>query len=264
MTKSNHISPLSARSIAVALGVGAGLSWTQFSGDVMRALSPVAVGAIPYGGPVLASLSDIIVLAALICIPAGIGFGKVFELSGLAAPIGRPLVVHSAIFILAGAVCAFLAPVASGLSAADIAWLGLGGPLSEEIVYRGLAIGALMSIAGWRFLPAAFAPAIVFGIAHAAQGDGLGDSIGIVAITGIGGLLFGWLFVRWGFNLWPAIFAHIGLNTLWVVFALGETAIGGWFGNVLRLVLISLIVLSALWLAPTAVRVNSSNSPNGI
>jgi membrane protease YdiL (CAAX protease family) len=31
---------------------------------------------------------------------------------------------------------------------------------------------------------------------------------------GFGGLLFGWLYVRWGFNLWPAFFVHAGLNTL--------------------------------------------------
>ena len=88
-------------------------------------------------------------------------------------------------------------------------------------------------------------PALLFGLVHAGQGSDLGSVAGIVAITGLGGLLFGWLFVRWGFNLWPPILLHVGLNSLWIVFALGETALGGWLGNGLRLaVVIGAIVLT--------------------
>lgn len=252
MTNYKQRSPLSARSLVIALGVGAGLIWTQFSGDAMRSLAPSGVAGIPYSRSMLASLSDIILLGLLICLTAGIGLGRLTSLAGLTAPIIRPLLVNAVIFGLATVASAFLAPLATDLSTADIAWRGVGGPLSEEIVFRGLAVGALMCLAGWRFLPAVIAPAVIFGIAHAAQGQSLLDSASIIAITGIGGLLFGWLFVRWGFNLWPAVFAHVGMNTLWEVFALGDTALGGWFGNALRLAIIVLVVASALWLTPRA------------
>ena len=76
----------------------------------------------------------------------------------------------------------------------------------------------------------------MFGLVHATQGQDPASIAGIVAITGLGGLLFGWLFVRWDFNLWPPILLHIGMNSLWIVFALGDDALGGWLGNALRLI----------------------------
>lgn len=252
MAHISNISPFSRNSIVAALGVIAGLLWTQVSGELMNMLAPNGVLGIPYIRSILASLSDIIVLTSAICFTAGIGLGKIGKLSGLSAPAIRPFVVYGTMFGAVGMICTYLAPVAEDLSIADLFWLGVGGPISEEIIYRGLAIGALMTIAGWRFPPAALAPAIVFGLAHITQGNALADSLGIAAITGFGGLLFGWMFFRWGFNLWPAILAHIGLNTLWVVFALGETALGDWFGNALRILLVVLLVLSSIKLAPLA------------
>jgi len=111
-----------------------------------------------------------------------------------------------------------------------------------------------MGLCGWRFFPAALAPALLFGLAHISQGSEPMEIAGIVAITAVGGLLFGWLFVRWGFNLWPAIFVHMGLNALWSVFALGDNAIGGWFGNALRLAVIAAGVGLTLLLAPKPAR----------
>ena len=35
------------------------------------------------------------------------------------------------------------------------------------------------------------------------------------------------------------------MNTLWMAFALGENALGGWFGNVLRLGAIGLLIAGA-------------------
>jgi hypothetical protein len=50
----------------------------------------------------------------------------------------------------------------------------------------------------------------------------------------LGGLLFGWLYARWDYNIWPPVFLHSGLNGLWTFFALGDTAVGGEFGNAVR------------------------------
>ncbi len=246
--------PFSRQGITVFLASSVGLVWSQFSGDFAPMLAPDGVMGIPYGRSILASISDIVVLGGLICLAALIGLPKLLRMSGLLEPILKPLLVFGAIFGSAAVVCLFLTPVTSETGAAQIAWLGVGGPVTEEIVFRGLAIGALMRLAGWRFFPAILAPALVFGLAHAVQGSQLADSAAIIAITALGGLFFGWLFVRWGFNLWPAILAHIGLNTMWIVFVFGETAIGDWFGNGVRLSLVILIVLATLYFAPARTR----------
>jgi membrane protease YdiL (CAAX protease family) len=93
-------------------------------------------------------------------------------------------------------------------------------------------------------------PAMFFGVAHLWQGNDLMSIAGVVIITGLGGLLFGWLFVRWNFNLWPAVLLHIGMNSLWTVFALGENAIGSEMGNMLRLTTVLLAIILSLRMAP--------------
>ena len=194
-------SPKSRRGLAIASGVVVALLWTQMNGELMRLLAPNGIGGIAYGRSIAASLSAIIVMTVIVCMTAGIGLVKVGQVSGITASVTRPLIVHTAVFGLATVLCLMVAPLATDLSFKNIAWLGFGSPITEEIVFRGLAIGALMRLAGWRFLPAIIAPAILFGVAHYAQGDGLVDSAAIIAITGLGGLVFGWLFVRWDFNL---------------------------------------------------------------
>ncbi|MEL6363079.1 MAG: CPBP family intramembrane glutamic endopeptidase [Pseudomonadota bacterium] len=159
------------------------------------------------------------------------------------------MIVYGGLFAATGALCFFVTPIASDVKLPALVWRGIGGPIAEEIVYRGLAIGSLIRIAGWRFLPAVLLQALVFGLAHAAQGETLIDSAANIAITGLGDLLFGWLFVRWNFNPWPAIIAHIGMNTLWEIFAFGDTAIGDWFGNAARLALIALLLVITYVLA---------------
>lgn len=245
-------SPSARRGKLTAVAVVLGLMWTQVTGHIVAELLPSGVAGLTYSRSLLASLADILVLAALLVIAAGVGPGRLLRTAGVAAPVLRPLLIHLAIFVPTGLLCALVATFAEGLELSDLLWLGFGGPLSEEIVFRGLAVGGLMLLAGWRFLPAVILPALVFGIAHAAQGSSAIDTLAIVAITLIGGLVFGWLFVRWRFNLWPAIFAHVGLNALWTIFALGDTAIGGWFGNVLRLVLIGMLVAVAWRCAPAS------------
>ena len=53
-----------------------------------------------------------------------------------------------------------------------------------------------------------------------------------------------------GINLWPAIILHVGLNALWLIFALGENAVGGWFGNAVRLAVVIFAIAGTLMLAP--------------
>lgn len=140
--------------------------------------------------------------------------------------------------------------IATDLHASDIAWKGVVGPIAEEFVYRGLALGILIRWCGWPIWLACIWPAVFFGVAHFGQGQDWGSVAGIVAITGLGGILFGWLFVRWRFNLWPAILLPVGLNSIWLVFELGENALGGSIGNILRFTVIAIAVGATVWLAP--------------
>lgn len=225
------------RALVVAGAVTAALIWTTVSGQAVR---PLLSGVqTPYLASVLANLSDVAVMGVLLMLSARAGPRRVFGLTGLEAPVVRPLLWAAVLFVPAVAVAAVNAPVSREFTAPDLFWQGVGFPVIEEVVYRGLAVGALILWAGWRWWAACLLPALLFGLVHAGQGTDLGSVAGVVAITGLGGLLFGWLFVRWGFNLWPPILLHVGLNSLWIVFALGETALGGWLGNGLRLAIVA-------------------------
>ena len=223
--------------LVVAGAVTAALVWTTFSGQVLR---PHLTGVqTPYLASVLVNLSDVAVMAGLLMLAARAGPGRVFGLTGLKAPLWRPLIWAAALFVPAVAIAALAAPAAREFTGVGLFWQGVGFPVIEEVIYRGLAVGALILWAGWRWWAACLLPALLFGLVHAGQGTDLGSVAGVVAIPGLGGLLFGWLFVRWGFNLWPPILLHVGLNSLWIVFALGETALGGWLGNGLRLAVVA-------------------------
>lgn len=219
--------------------------------DVLRPmLKETALASVPYGVTTLINSAGLALLAGVILLFGGREARPLAQLAGLSAPIGRPLLFAAAIFIPATAAALLIAKPAADVSIYDQAFLSGIFPLMEEIGFRGLAIGALIRLAGWPFALAALAPAAVFGAAHMAQGEGLAEIAGVVAITGLGGFLLGWIFVRWGFNLWPAIFAHAGMNALWGFFDLGENAIGGWAGNALRLGVVAAAIGLTLVMAP--------------
>lgn len=231
------------RSLIIAAAVVAALVWTTFSGALVR---PLLAGVdIPYARAVTANLSDLLVMGLLLGLAARAGPRRLFGLTGLAAPIARPLLWAAVLFVPAVIIAALAAPVSREFSGPDLFWQGVGFPVIEEVIYRGLAVGALIRWAGWRWWAACLLPAAMFGLVHAGQGSDPASIAGVVAITGLGGLLFGWLFVRWAFNLWPEILLHVGMNSLWIVFALGENALGGWLGNALRLgIVVGAVVLT--------------------
>lgn len=243
--------PASPRALFVAGAVIGGLAFSTFSSPMIRPLLDFEpINGVPHLRSAIVSGVDLLVLSALLCLVARTTPVALALTAGLTAPLWRPLAWTALWLAPALALCFWAAQLSTEFSTADVLWLAIGAPVVEEIGFRGLAVGALMRLAGWRFLPAALLPALLFGLAHLANGEGPAEIGGIVAITALGGLVFGWLFVRWGFNLWPAILLHAGLNALWLVFALGENAIGGWFGNALRLGIIVVAIAATFWLAP--------------
>ncbi|MEZ5994724.1 MAG: CPBP family intramembrane glutamic endopeptidase [Hyphomonadaceae bacterium] len=253
-TQIHNESPLqlpTRRAIATAAAVSAALAYSTISGDLLRPLISVEpVRAVPYLGSALVSLGDAFALLCLVAAAAGRSPLLTIGQAGLQAPIRRPALWALLWLVPATAACLAFAKIAPGVRAADVAWLGVGGPALEEIVYRGLALGVLIRWCGWPIWLACIWPAVFFGAAHIGQGEDWGSVGGIVAITAAGGLLFGWLFVKWRFNIWPPLLLHVGLNVLWLVFDLGENALGGWFGNAVRLAVIAAATATSFWLAP--------------
>lgn len=253
--------PLAARPLAIAAAVSLGLIWTVNSWELLSPYYGPGISAVPYLGSALTSLSDLVVMTGLAILASGRGPAAVLGLTGLFAPIQRPLLWAALLFVPAVVVCLMVTRLAEGLKAQDLLWTSLGGPIFEEVVFRGLAVGLLIRWAGWHWLAACLWPAVFFGAAHLWQGSEPMEILGIVAITGLGGVIFGWLYWRWDFNLWPAIFAHIGLNALWSLFDLGDTALGGAFGNILRFSIIGVGILLTLRLAPPRPRRGSDSRP---
>ncbi len=81
----------------------------------------------------------------------------------------------------------------------------------EEMIYRAFLIdrlAALFQRARWPSVLAVLGSGLIFGLAHFAEGPAG------IASNGAFGLLFGWIYLRTGRNLWVTIIAHGLLNTL--------------------------------------------------
>ncbi len=86
-----------------------------------------------------------------------------------------------------------------------LAWTTIA--LGEELFYRAFLISRLIDHAGMGKGLAVMISSIIFGLVHFAEGP-----IGIAA-NGAFALLFGWIYIRSGRNLWITYIAHGLLNT---------------------------------------------------
>ncbi|MFK7936456.1 MAG: lysostaphin resistance A-like protein [Saprospiraceae bacterium] len=136
------------------------------------------------------------------------------------------------------------------------------GATMEEVVYRGVLFGFLYRFAGWKFLPAVLLNALIFASAHLYQGSGLEQTMGIFAVTLTGGLWFAWLYIKWDNNLWIAIGLHFFMNLSWGVFAVGDTALGGWGANVFRIMTIVLSIVYTKAVLARQQEVEQEKEPN--
>jgi uncharacterized protein len=233
------------RATWIACAVSLALLYASFSGGLLRPLGShlTWMKSVPYSYSALVSAIDIVVMVALICLAARQTPATTLQQSGVLADPRQALRWMLLWLLPALLLCLAFGAYNPALQPLDLLWKGVFGPFSEELFYRGLAIAALVRLCAWRWWLACLWPALFFAIAHFAQGKDWQSALGIVAITGAGGMLFGWLFVRWRFNLWPAILLHVGLNSLFLCFDLGENALGGWLLNGMRIG----VVLIAVW-----------------
>ena len=212
------------------------------------------------GWSAYASGATISVLQALICLAAlrltrGMGLRRALRELGLLASPLRPLafaLVVTSPMLIGYAATSSLDRQATvvGLLFGAFLW-----PLAEEILYRGYAFGQLYRHAGWGFWPAALATAAVFGFGHLYQmvtGDlTLLGGLGVFLITATGSVLFSWLFLRWSFNLWVPSGVHALMNLWWMLFAVDQTALGGWLANAARAGTVVLAIVVTLVATPS-------------
>jgi membrane protease YdiL (CAAX protease family) len=119
------------------------------------------------------------------------------------------------------------------------------GPFAEETLYRGFLFRQSRRWAGIPFWIAAVLSSLVFGYGHLYEGHTLLISLEAAGVTFVGGVVFCWLTERWG-SLWPAIVIHAGLDLVWMIFQLGNNAVGGAVANVARLAALVVAITATL------------------
>ena len=87
-----------------------------------------------------------------------------------------------------------------------LAWTTIA--FGEEMYYRAFLISRLVDFTSVGKWPAILIAGIIFGAVHFAEGP-----VGILS-NGAFGVLFGWIYVRSGRNLWITLIAHGLINSL--------------------------------------------------
>ena len=128
----------------------------------------------------------------------------------------------------------------------SVLYLAFISPLAEELLFRGFAFGQIRRHAGWRFWPAALTTAIVFGLGHIGIHQDPGQALGVFLITGVGGILFAWIYERWHFNLWAPFWLHCLMNLNWQIFDVGESAFAGWLPTALQFTVVVFAIVLTL------------------
>jgi Type II CAAX prenyl endopeptidase Rce1-like len=122
------------------------------------------------------------------------------------------------------------------------------------------AFGQLTAYGRLRLWPAALITGLVFGVVHlgqaSVQGLSLPGQAGTVALIALGGLLFSWLFARWGRSIWPPLAVHGLLNLGWALWDFAPSPLGTVSANGLRALSVLLAVGLTWRYAPASVPVS--------
>ncbi|MGO8995074.1 MAG: lysostaphin resistance A-like protein [Polyangiaceae bacterium] len=134
---------------------------------------------------------------------------------GLVPPVLSPIAVAVAAFVPAVAVLATAPGAKMNLPAQDILLSAALPGFFEELLFRGLVLGALQRDLRMAFWPAAILSSLAFGAAHLLNfGDA--QDWGQLALATAGGLFFAWLRVRWR-TLWMPIATHALMDAAWLI-----------------------------------------------
>jgi membrane protease YdiL (CAAX protease family) len=190
-------------------------------------------------------------LEVALCL-AGIAIVHRFGLSrsarelGLVAPVGRAL-VFAFIATLPMVVTFASTTVNPKMTVLGVAVFCFAAPFAEEVLFRGFMFRQLYRRARLGFWISALLPSALFAAAHLYQSRNLEEMVGILAVTGLGGIGFCWVFMKWQDNLWAVFGLHALMNLWWEVFAVDDTTLGGWLANGARLLTIALAILLTIY-----------------
>lgn len=144
-----------------------------------------------------------------------------------------------------GFACIF--PFNTALTTEDVLISGVAAAFFEEFIFRGFLFGQLFRFTKLGFVPSVLLGAFLFAAMHLYQSDDIPTLIGIFSTTFMGAVLFAWLFAEWNYNLWVPIFLHFFMNLSWMLFAVSENALGGFYANIFRIATITLAITGTLF-----------------
>ncbi|NNE67845.1 MAG: CPBP family intramembrane metalloprotease [Pyrinomonadaceae bacterium] len=186
-------------------------------------------------------------------------FGAAKEL-GLKMPAKRALAFAFLATLPMLLAFAFTSSISAKATSLSIFAFGVFSPFAEELVFRGYLFRQLYRRAKLGFWPAAVMPSLLFGAGHIYQSNNFSEILGIVAITGLGSLFFCWIYMRWQDNLWVPFALHCLMNTHWMLFAVDETALGGWLANIARLATVLAAILLTVYKDKIWKRLHAENA----
>lgn len=112
----------------------------------------------------------------------------------------------------------------------------------EEYLFRGFLFGLLFFKLKWGFIPASLLGALIFGLAHIYQGNTISETTGVFFVTALGAIWYAWLYVEWD-SLWVPVFLHALMNLSWALFDVSDTALGGLYPNLFRIITVALTII---------------------
>ena len=117
----------------------------------------------------------------------------------------------------------------------------------EELYFRGVFFGQLFRFTKIGFIPSVFLCALIFALGHLWQSTDPSTLIGIFFTTFIGAIFFAWLYIEWDNNLWIPIGLHLFMNLHWMLFSVGDNALGGTYANIFRAITIIVTIVGTLF-----------------
>ncbi len=130
----------------------------------------------------------------------------------------------------------------SGKATSDLWISATKAAFGEEVFFRAFIFGQLFYHAGWGFIPAALANALLFGAGELYQAQ----NFSAFALTTVGAVWLAWLFAEWKKNLWLLIFIHLLMNFYWEFFSMGSQEVGAIEANLPRFFTLVLSVFVTL------------------
>jgi uncharacterized protein len=217
----------------------------NYSNDILR-LFPGYVNLPQEVKPLFWALPVILAFSG-ICIVHKVGILQAIRILGLKMPIFRALIFAfiATLPMLIG--FALTSKINNEISFKGVFLLALFSPFIEELFYRGYVFRQLFRYAKWRFGLAIIVPSLIFALGHWYQATDWLELLGVSLVTGLGSIVFCWVFMKWQDNLWAAFGVHAFMNLWWNVFAVDENALGDWFANAVRFASVLLVIVLTVY-----------------